>query len=64
MSGQVIGRSARKNDVPANDPIDAARLLATVMHSMFDVGKLRLAGGIPKELLRVIENDEPIHEFV
>ena len=64
MSGQVVGQSARKNDVPATDPINAANLLSTVMHSLFDVGKLRLASGIPKELVRVIENGTPIRELV
>ena len=64
VHGQIIGRSAPKNDIPATDPIDASRLMATVMHSMFDIGKLRLASGIPKELVRLIESGEPIHELV
>ena len=64
VNGQVVGRSARRNDVPATEPIDASRLMATIIHSMFDVGKLRLARGVPNDLVRIIESGEPIHELV
>lgn len=54
--GQVIGQSARRNDVPASDPISTPNLMATVMHTLFDVGQLRLQSGLPIELLRFIES--------
>jgi uncharacterized protein (DUF1501 family) len=61
--GQVIGRSARNNDVPATEPIGPANLQATLMHALFDVGQLRLARGLPTELVRMVETTEPISEL-
>jgi len=58
--GQVIGKSARGNDVPASDPITTSNLMATVMHTMFDVGQVRLIRGLPANLLRMVENGKPI----
>src|SRR5438045_370114 len=43
--GQVVGRSARNNDVPASEPYSTGNLLATVFHHLFDVGTLRVARG-------------------
>ncbi|HND50995.1 MAG TPA: DUF1501 domain-containing protein [Pirellulaceae bacterium] len=62
--GQVIGQSARQNDVPATDPIGPGNLMSTIMHTMFDVGRLRLQSGLPTELLRTIQQHEPIRELV
>ena len=53
--GQTIGRSTRKNDAPATDPIGPANLLSTVLHAQFDVGQLRLDPGVPRELARLAE---------
>ncbi|MCH7989314.1 MAG: DUF1501 domain-containing protein, partial [Planctomycetes bacterium] len=61
--GQIVGRSARKNDVPASKPVTTGNLLATVMQTLFDVPQLRVARGIPRQLLRVIENETPIEEL-
>jgi hypothetical protein len=62
-TGQVVGKSARGNDVPAGDPVSAANLLATVMHFLFDVGTLRVARGLPGEVVRRIESAKPIEEL-
>ena len=59
--GQVIGRADRNNGVPAADPCSTPNLLATVMHTLFDVGLLRLARGLPADLVRLIENAKPIN---
>jgi uncharacterized protein (DUF1501 family) len=40
--GQVIGASDSKVSVPANDPVDAKNLAATLLHTLFDAGQLRL----------------------
>jgi len=64
MYGQIVGRSTRNNDAPASDPVDARNLMATVMHTLFDVGKLRLTRGVPQDLLRVLEGTDPIREVV
>lgn len=54
--GQVIGQSARRNDVPATDPISTPNLMATVMHALVDVGQLRLQSAMPVDMLRFIES--------
>jgi uncharacterized protein (DUF1501 family) len=58
--GQVIGKSGRNNDVPASEPITPANLLSTLMHALFDVGVLRVARGVPANLVRLIETTRPI----
>jgi hypothetical protein len=39
-----------------------ARLVATILHSLFDIGKLRLVPGLPQEILRLTEA-KPIEEL-
>ena len=58
--GQVIGKSASNADVPASDPISPQQLMATIMHTVFDVGRLRLEQGLPADLIRLIDNGRPI----
>jgi uncharacterized protein (DUF1501 family) len=58
--GQAIGQSARKNDEPLTEPIGPPQLLATVMHTLFDVGALRVQANVPRDLLRVLEGPAPI----
>jgi hypothetical protein len=61
--GQVVGNSARKNDVPASPPITTANLMATIMHTLFDVGTLRVVRGLPTSIARLVETAEPIREL-
>jgi uncharacterized protein (DUF1501 family) len=61
--GQVIGRSDRTNSVPATDPISTPNLMATVMHALFDVGKLRVIRGLPANLVRLIESHKPVEQL-
>ena len=61
--GQVIGKSAPKNDVPASEPIRIEHLLGTVFHYLFDLGSLRLAQGMPSEILKLTENAKIIREL-
>lgn len=58
--GQIIGRSTRQNDAPASEPAGPSELMATVMHSLFDLGRLRLARGVPRDLLNQLERHHPI----
>ncbi|HUG17476.1 MAG TPA: DUF1501 domain-containing protein, partial [Planctomycetaceae bacterium] len=58
--GQVVGQSSRGNDVPASEPVTTSHLMSTVMHSMFDIGQLRVTRGVPRPLLSQIEQYEPI----
>jgi len=57
--GQVIGRSARNGGEPNTDPIRIKHLISTIMHSLFDVGQLRVTRGVPREILTMAEH-EPI----
>jgi hypothetical protein len=61
--GQTIGHSAHNAEAPATEPISAGHLMATVMHTLFDVGQLRLARGLPGDLAQRIERGEPIREL-
>ena len=57
---QVVGQSARDNGAPATDPVTTGNLLATVMHHLFDVGAVRVARGLPTDLLNLLSKSEPI----
>jgi hypothetical protein len=59
-TGQVVGQSARDNSAPATDPVTLGHLLSTVMHHLFDVGAVRIARGLPTDLLNLLSNTEPI----
>ena len=63
-SGGVVGRSDRKNGEPATDPVTPRHMMATIVHSLFDIGQLRLAAGLPRDLLQFVEGMEPIRELV
>ena len=56
----VAVQSARNNDVPATDPVTTGHLLATVMHHLFDLGGVRVARGLPSDLVNLLSNVEPI----
>jgi uncharacterized protein (DUF1501 family) len=58
--GQVIGQSARDGGEPASEPYVISNLIATVMHTLVDVGKLRTLTGIPSDVARVITASAPI----
>lgn len=58
--GTVIGASDRRGGEPDREPCEQEHLLATIMHSAFDIGKLRVARDMPATLLRQIESLTPI----
>jgi uncharacterized protein (DUF1501 family) len=53
--GQVIGRSARNAGEPNTEPVRIKNLIGTVMHSLFDVGQLRVQRGLPREIAQMAE---------
>jgi hypothetical protein len=57
--GQVIGQSTRNAGEPQTEPITNKHLVSTVLHTLFDVGQLRLVRGLPTNLVRLAEH-EPI----
>ena len=62
--GQVIGKSDRIAGQPASDPISSKNVLATIMHTLFDVGEVRLLSNIPKDVESVITTGQPIRELI
>ncbi len=62
--GQVIGRSDRIAGEPASTPVQSSNVLATIMHSLFDLGELRLRTDVPKDIERILTDAQPIPELV
>jgi len=58
--GQVIGQYDRQNSTATGDAISLPQLIATMMHTLFDLGKLRITRGVPAELLQFVGGVEPI----
>jgi uncharacterized protein (DUF1501 family) len=53
--GQVVGRSAANGGEPNSDPVTIRHLVGTVMNALFDVGKLRVVRGLPREIQQMAE---------
>lgn len=62
--GQVIGQSDPHATRPATKPYDPTNLLATIFHSLFDIGQLRLESSIPREIIRLTETSQPIDGLI
>ena len=58
--GQVIGRSTRDAAAPQSEPITSRHLLATILHTLFDVGQLRLVPNLPREFAQDMASYEGI----
>jgi hypothetical protein len=60
--GQVIGGSDSKASAPASDPLTPTHLMATILHTLFDPGQLRLQ---PKAATvnAMLSNAEPIRQL-
>ncbi len=63
QGGQAIGQSTRDAGEPLSDPYTTGHLLATVMHSLFDMGELRLQTQFPRAILQMLEKKKPIPVF-
>ena len=61
--GQVIGKSNEKAEVPASDPISPGNMMSSIMHTVFDVGKMRLDSTVPRNLSQLLQNNPPIEEL-
>jgi len=58
--GQVIGQTTRDGGEPATEPMTIARLYATIFHTLFDVGQLRIQQGISRDAVQLATAAEPI----
>jgi hypothetical protein len=57
--GQVIGQSARNGGEPNGDPVRIKNVISTVMHTLFDVGQLRVQRNVGREIVQM-SDAEPI----
>jgi uncharacterized protein (DUF1501 family) len=62
--GQVVGRSDSQATRAVTRPYRPEHLLSTIMHVLFDVGELRISGGLPGNLQKVMTAGDPIEELL
>ncbi len=53
--GVVIGKSSANGGDPATEPVRIPNLIGTVMHTMFDVGQLRVTRGVSREVMQMAD---------
>lgn len=58
--GKVIGQSTRDAGEPLSEPVTISHLTATLMHTLFHTAELRLASGLPSDLVRTVTSGDPI----
>ncbi len=58
--GQVVGQSDRYASRAVGDAYRPQHLLGTIMHSLFNIGQLRLELQVPPEIIRAAEQSNPI----
>lgn len=61
--GQVIGRSDDRGGRPVTERYTPNHLMATVMHTLFDVGQVRVAQNLPKNIVDTLGAVSPIREL-
>ena len=62
--GRVIGQSTRDGGEPESRGYNIENLIATVMHTLLDVGELRVTPGVPDKVMNAITAAEPIAELI
>ncbi len=62
--GRVIGQSSRDGGEPASEAVTMKDLLATIMHTLLDIGEVRLMPGIPRRVVEAMTRGEPIRGLV
>ena len=53
--GRIVGQSTRNAGDAATEPVRIKHLIGTIMNAMYDVGKLRVQRGVPREVLTMTE---------
>ena len=62
--GQVIGQSDGHATRAVGESYRPQHLLATIMHALFDIGRLRLEQHVPREIIRFAETSPPIDSLI
>lgn len=58
--GRVIGQSTRDGGDPLTEPVRTTNLVGTIMHTLFDPGRVRLQRGLPSDAIKAIADHQPI----
>jgi uncharacterized protein (DUF1501 family) len=58
--GQVIGQSNRIGGEPQSDPVRIQNVVATIAHTLLDMGEVRIVPGMPREIAQTLTGYEPI----
>ena len=53
----VIGQSRRDGSEPATEPLTPSHLISTILHTVFDIGALRLMRALPPEVDQLSQTD-------
>jgi hypothetical protein len=61
--GQVIGQSDKIAGEPITDPYGPEHLMSTIMRVLLDVGAVRGAADVPREVAQIIGEGQPIREL-
>lgn len=59
-TGRVVGLSNRDGSAPQSEPVTNRHLIATILHTLFDVAQLRLVPNLPREFSQTMIGWEPI----
>ena len=59
----MIGSTNRFAEYAQDRPVHMQEIVATVMHSLIDVGQFRLNTRFPRELADLIESNQPIGQL-
>ncbi len=62
--GQVIGHSTPDGGEPASAACSIKDLIATIMHSLLDIGQVRVTQGLPNEVMQSVTSGTPIAGLV
>jgi hypothetical protein len=53
--GAAVGKSSANGGEPNSDPVRIPNLIGTILHTLLDVGKLRITRGVSRELLAMTD---------
>lgn len=62
--GQVIGQSDNQAARAVGGSYRPQHLLATILQTLFDIGRLRLEQQVPREIIRIAEASQPIDQLL
>ena len=58
--GQVIGESSPDAGEPASNVVTNENLIGTIMHTLLDVGQVRLMENLPRDVYQLVTSASPI----